>query len=260
MKPGRTQNTLLACLGFLMILLVWQSLLWIFDLPPFLVPPPLKVLSRGLELGVNWWPHIWATVYSTILGFVVAIVAGLFLGILIVHSRIASAVITPPLLLLQIVPKMALAPIVLVWVGIGLASRTTVVVLVTFFPIVISTITGLQSIEPEAIDLARSLHMNRYNILRKIRFPNALPHIFSGLRVASTLAVIGAIISEFVASQSGLGYIILSSGFVLDTALQFAALALVTLFGVLFYGLVVLAERLSMPWYISEVQRVEVMT
>jgi len=199
-------------------------------------------------------------VYSTILGFSVAIVAGLFMGILIVHSRVASAIITPPLLLLQIVPKMALAPIVLVWVGIGLASRTTVVVLVAFFPIVISTIAGLQSIEPEAIDLARSLHMSRYAILRKIRFPNALPHIFSGLRVASTLAVIGTIIAEFVASQSGLGYIILSSGFVLDTALQFAALILVTMFGVIFYGVVVLAERLSMPWYISEVQRVEVMT
>lgn len=182
------------------------------------------------------------------------------MGILIVHSRVASAIITPPLLLLQIVPKMALAPIVLVWVGIGLASRTTVVVLVAFFPIVISTIAGLQSIEPEAIDLARSLHLSRYAILRKIRFPNALPHIFSGLRVASTLAVIGTIIAEFVASQSGLGYIILSSGFVLDTALQFAALILVTMFGVIFYGVVVLAERLSMPWYISEVQRVEVMT
>jgi NitT/TauT family transport system permease protein len=260
MKSGRTQNFLLASLGFLMILLIWQSLIWLFKLPPFLIPPPLKVITRGLELGVNWWPHIWATVYSTILGFSLAIAAGLSMGILIVHSRIISAIITPPLLLLQIVPKMALAPIILVWVGIGLASRTTVVVLVTFFPIVISTITGLQSIEPEAIDLARSLQMNRYTILRKIRFPNALPHIFSGLRVASTLAVIGTIISEFVASQSGLGYIILSSGFVLDTALQFAALILVTIFGVIFYGMVVLAERLSMPWYLSEVQLVEVMT
>ena len=260
MKSGRTQNFLLASLGFLMILIIWQSLIWIFKLPPFLIPPPLKVVTRGLELGINWWPHIWATVYSTILGFSLAIAAGLFVGILIVHSRIISAIITPPLLLLQIVPKMALAPIILVWVGIGLASRTTVVVLVTFFPIVISTITGLQSIEPEAIDLARSLQMNRYTILRKIRFPNALPHIFSGLRVASTLAVIGTIISEFVASQSGLGYIILSSGFVLDTALQFAALILVTIFGVIFYGMVVLAERLSMPWYLSEVQLVEVMT
>jgi NitT/TauT family transport system permease protein len=199
-------------------------------------------------------------VYSTILGFSLAIVAGLSMGILIVHSRVISAIITPPLLLLQIVPKMALAPIILVWVGIGLASRTTVVVLVTFFPIVISTITGLQSIEPEAIDLARSLQMNRYTILRKIRLPNALPHIFSGLRVASTLAVIGTIIAEFVASQSGLGYIILSSGFVLDTALQFAALILVTIFGVMFYGMVVLAERLSMPWYLSEIKLVEVMT
>jgi len=260
MKSAKAQNTLLASLGFLMILLVWQSLLWVFDLPPFLVPPPIKVVTRALELGTNWWPHIWATVYSTILGFIIATLGGLSLAILIVHSRIASGIITPPLLLLQIVPKMALAPIVLVWVGLGLASRTIVVVLVTFFPIVISTITGLQSVEPEAIDLARSLHMNRYNILRKIRFPNAMPHIFSGLRVASTLAVIGAIISEFVAAQSGLGYIILSSGFVLDTALQFGALALVTLFGVVFYGLVVLAERIAMPWYIAEVQHIEVMT
>jgi NitT/TauT family transport system permease protein len=260
MKNGRTRKFLLAILGFLIILLAWQSLIWFFDLPAFLVPAPAKVLKRGLELGVNWWPHLWASMYSTVLGFLLAMGAGFSLGTLIVHSRIVSAIITPPLLLLQIVPKMALAPIILVWVGIGLASRTTVVVLVTFFPIVISTIAGLQSIEPEAIDLARSLQMGRWNILKKIRFPNALPHIFSGLRVASTLAVIGTVISEFVASQSGLGYIILSAGFVLDTALQFAALALITIFGAAFYGLVVLAERLAMPWYVSDVKLVEVMT
>ena len=155
---------------------------------------------------------------------------------------------------------MALAPIILVWAGIGVASRLTVVALVTFFPVVISTITGLQSTAPEVNDLARSMHMTRWQTLWKIRFPNALPHIFSGLRVSSTLAVIGSIIAEFVGSQEGLGYLMLSAGFTLDTALQFAALALVTIFGAIFYGVVVVVERISMPWYLDEVKLVEMAT
>ena len=260
MDEGRTKRFVLATVGFLAILVVWQGIVWTFSPPAFLLPPPIKVIERALDLGANWAPHLWATVYGTLLGFAIAVAAGFLLGVLIVHSRVASAVITPPLLLLQIVPKMALAPIILVWAGIGMASRLTVVALVTFFPVVISTITGLQSTAPEVIDLARSMHMTRWQMLWKIRFPNALPHIFSGLRVSSTLAVIGSIIAEFVGSQEGLGYLMLSAGFTLDTALQFAALALVTIFGVIFYGTIVLAERLSMPWYLEEVRLVEMAT
>ncbi len=260
MIEGRTKRNILAAVGFLFILVVWQGIVWLLRPPEFLVPPPAKVVERALDLGVHWVPHLWATVFGTLAGFAIAAVAGFLLGVLIVHSRVASAIITPPLLLLQIVPKMALAPIILVWVGIGVGSRLTVVALVTFFPVVISTITGLQSTTPEIIDLARSLHMSRSQVLWKIRFPNALPHIFSGLRVASTLAVIGSIIAEFVGSQEGLGYVMLSAGFTLDTALQFAALALVTAFGVMFYGVIVLAERLSMPWYLEEVRLVEMVT
>jgi len=257
MTSNKSQRFYLALIGFIIVLIVWQSVIWIFDLPAFLFPSPMSVVKRSLELGKNWLPHIWGTVYGTLLGFFIALIAGVILGTLIVHSRVLNLIIMPTLVLLQIVPKMALAPIILVWAGIGVASRVSVVALTAFFPIVISTITGLQSIQPELIDLARSMKMNKWHILWKLRLPNSLPHIFSGLKVASTLSVIGSIISEFVGAQEGIGYIILSAGFVLDTALQFGGLVVVTLFGVIFYGVIIIIEKVSMPWYLAEVELVE---
>lgn len=184
----------------------------------------------------------------SLLGFAVAILVGIALAVAIVHSRRLGQILTPVIVILQIVPKIAFAPLFLVWFGLGPVPIIVITFLVAFFPVVVNAAVGLNEVEPDLLDLTRVLRLSHWRVLWAIRFPSALPHIFSGLKVASTLAVIGAIIGEFVGSNQGLGYLILIANNNLNTPLALASIGLISLFGLLLYAAIVLLEMVSMPW------------
>jgi len=210
------------------------------------------VWKVAVQFGANWVPHLVATLGIAIAGFALAIVVGIFLAVLIVHSRLLAEILTPVIVILQIVPKIAFAPLLLVWFGLGPVPIVLITFLVAFFPIVVSMTVGLAGVERDLLDLTRVLRLGWWRVLWSIRFPSSLPHLFSGLKVASTLAVIGAIIGEFVGSNRGLGYLILIANNNLNTPLALASIALVSIFGLLLYASIVLIEMASLPWKPAE--------
>jgi len=224
----------------------------VFRPAPFLLPGIDRVVGRLVSFGPSWPKHVWATVESILLGFLVAVAFGVVGAVLIVYSETLRRALTPLLVTLQIVPKIAFAPLVLVWFGIGLTSKVTVAFLVAFFPVLINTAVGLVQVEPELLDLARSIKASPAWVFFRIRFPNSLPYFFAGVRVASTLAVIGAIIGEFVGSDVGLGYLIVIANNQLDTPLGLASIFLVSVIGLILYGAILALERLCTPWASAE--------
>ena len=237
---------------------LWQLVVTVFPIPAFILPGPVAVWNTAAAFGANWLPHAVATISIALAGFAVAIVVGVLLAVIIVHSRTLGALLTPAIVILQIVPKIAFAPLFLVWFGLGPAPIVVVTFLVSFFPMVVNATVGLSDIERDLLDLTRVLRLSWWKVLWSIRFPSALPHLFSGLKVASTLAVIGAIIGEFVGSNRGLGYLILIANNNLNTPLALAAIAIVSLFGLVLYAGIVLLEMVSLPWKPAEIELAEV--
>lgn len=233
---------------FVGLLALWGLATRIFDWPIWLVPSPLDVADALWEYR-NFLPRqFWVTFLETIAGFGLAIVIGIPLAIAIAVSPILEMTIYPILLALNAVPKIAIAPILVLWMGFGPGPKIVVALLLCIFPIVIGAATGLKATPPEFVELARSLTAGRRQLFVKVRFPAAMPHIFVGLKVAISLAVIGAVIGEFVGSSEGLGWVILNSQSNLNTPLAFAAMALLAVMSIaLFYALVAL-ERLLVPW------------
>lgn len=248
----RASGILLPIASLLGLVLAWQLVVRVFKVPTFLLPAPTDVWGVASAFGTNWFKHAWATARATFLGFGVATAFGILVAVAIVHSRVLSQIISPALVVLQIVPKIAFAPLFLIWFGTGPLPIVVVTFLVAFFPMVVNTAIGLAEVEPDLLDLTRVFRMNRWRVLWAIRFPGALPYIFSGLRVASTLAVIGAIIGEFVGSNVGLGYLVLIANSSMNTPLAIASIALISAFGLFLYGAILLLERVSMPWKPAE--------
>src|ERR1700720_2062521 len=234
-------------LAFGAVLLLWQGAVWVLKPPPFLLPGIGQVVARLVAFGPNWPRHVVATVEGIALGFLAAVIFGAAGAPGVVSSDPPRRAITPLLVTVQIVPKIAFAPLILVWFGIGLTSRATIAFLVAFFPVLVNTAVGLTQIEPDLLDLARSIKARPAWVFFRIRFPSSLPYFFAGLRVASTLAVIGAVIGEFVGSDVGLGYLIVIANNQIDTALGLAAIFLISLIGLGLYGAVVLTERFCPP-------------
>jgi NitT/TauT family transport system permease protein len=248
----RLAKALPAVLSFAVVLLVWQGIVWVFRPAPFLLPGVDRVVGRLVDFGAAWGPHVLATVQGIVLGFAAAVLFGLAGAVVIVYSDTLRRALTPLLVTLQIVPKIAFAPLILVWFGIGLTSKVTVAFLVAFFPVLINTAVGLTQVEPDLLDLARSIRAPATWVFFRIRFPNSLPYFFAGLRVASTLAVIGAVIGEFVGSDTGLGYLIVVANNQLDTALGLASIFLISAIGLALYGAILAVERLCTPWAAAE--------
>ena len=188
------------------------------------------------------------TFYETALGFVLAAVLGVAAAIGIVYSKWLQSILYPIVILLQIIPKVAIAPLLLIWVGYGIQSKIVVAILVAFFPVVVDTVTGLRAVDEELLELVRVLKGHRWQEFLKVRFPYALPFIFAGLKVAVTLAVIGAIIAEFVGGNEGLGYLIIIANVELNVQMSFAALTVLSLLGLLLFGVVAALEKLLIPW------------
>ena len=238
----------LPAITLLVIVIAWQISAWIFEPPLWLLPSPTSVVETSIEWRKELPWHSFVTLYETIIGFVASIVLGIPIAVMIVYSKFLQRTIYPILLALQSVPKVAIAPLLLMWVGHGELPKIIVVFLVCFFPIVVSATSGMQAVPAALLDLVRSLSANQLQVFLKIRLPNSLPYIFVGLKVAITLAVIGAVIGEFVGSNAGLGYLILISTQQFNTALAFTAIILLTLISIILFYFVEYLERLVIPW------------
>lgn len=236
----------------LMLLVLWDVAVRVFNIQPYLIPPPLAVVK---QLGAEW-PMLLSqslpTLYATLGGFAASAVVGVPIAMWIAYSRTVESFVYPLLVFSQSIPKVAIAPLFVVWFGFGIVPKVIAAFLLGFFPVVVSTVQGFKSIEPEVIDLARSMGASPLKIFLKFRLPQAMPSIFSGLKVSVTLAVVGAVVGEFVGSNSGIGFVLQRATGTFDLPLMFAALVVLSTMGVLLFLVVELVERWMMPWHASQ--------
>jgi NitT/TauT family transport system permease protein len=241
--------------GTLLLIALWTFVCVYANLPTVVLPTPDKVLHAFIARFDLIVSEGWVTLKETLYGFILALVVGIPMAVAVANSRAMNLMFYPLLIGLQSVPKVALAPIILVWLGTGMESKLAIVWLVAFFPIIVDTVAGLRSTPRELLELARSLRASPMQVFLKVQLPAALPFIFTGAKVAITLAVIGAVIGEFVGSSEGLGFLLLSATSQLDSPLAFAALFALSFLGMFVYLLVELAERLAAPWLPPAPQR-----
>jgi NitT/TauT family transport system permease protein len=242
-------------IGTVLLIALWAFLCVYANVPTVVLPTPDKVFYAFIARFDLIVSEGWVTLKETIYGFILALVIGIPMAVAVANSRALNLMFYPLLIGLQSVPKVALAPIVLVWLGTGIESKLAIVWLVAFFPIIVDTVAGLRSTPRELLELARSLRATPMQIFLKVQLPAALPFIFTGAKVAITLAVIGAVIGEFIGSSEGLGFLLLSATSQLDSPLAFAALFALSFLGMFVYLLVELAERLAAPWLPPAPQR-----
>jgi NitT/TauT family transport system permease protein len=237
------------------VFVLWWLVTGLGLVKPYLIPSPVSVIAEFHDHAGLLAKHSGITLLETVIGFVVAAVVGLLCAVAIVYSRGVERTLYPLLLAAQVVPKIAIAPLFVVWLGFGIAPKILVAVLIAFFPVVISSVAGLRAVDPELLDLAATMGANPWNSFTKIRFPGAIPHIFAGLKVAVTLAVVGAVVGEFVGANSGLGYIVMSSNGNLNTPQLFAALIAMSLIGIVLFAVLEIAERFAVPWRTAREER-----
>lgn len=232
------------------IVIIWQGLVDLFDVKPFIMPAPTAVLKAAFENAGLLVHHSIATIGATLAGFALSVVVGVPLAILIVSSRTLEGIIYPLVVSSQMVPKVAIAPLFVVWFGFGAMPKILIAFLIAFFPVVISSVVGLESPDRDLLQMLRSMGASKLDMFRKVRLPHALPSIFAGFKIAMTLSVIGAIVGEFVASNSGVGYMLLVATGSMNTALLFAGIVVLTIIGVVLFEIMELLEKVVSPWHI----------
>ena len=229
------------------LIAAWYLFVHLGNVPKFVMPSPEATLDALLAPNYGWWTNIVVTGTEIYAGYFLALVVGVALALVFTWSRTLEAFFMPLLVSLNMVPKVALGPLIIVWFKYGIGPNTLMAFSICFFPIVLTTARGLREADPDLLDLVRTLRGSQWQIFTKIRLPGALPYIFSGMRVAAILAVAGAIVGEFLGSEHGLGYLMLQVQVNLDTAAMFMAVILISLIGMALYGLVLGLERLVVP-------------
>ena len=237
------------------VLLLWELGTRAFGVPVFLLPPPTAVVAAMVKHAALLGVASWVTTIEIVLGFGLSIAVGIPLALMIFLWPPFERAVLPLLISSQAMPKVAVAPLLLVWFGFGLAPKVVIAFLIAFFPVVINTAVGLGAIEPEKIYLARSMGLGAWDTFFKIRLPDALPAIFAGLKISITLAVVGAVVGEFVGGDAGLGYLLMVANGSMDTQLLFAGIVCLTILGVALYMVVELVERLAIPRHIIADER-----
>lgn len=248
---ARFTRALMPLVGFGALLLIWFLITTLFNIPDYLLPSPVAVVRRA---SLEWRILLSQTSYTLIeivAGFLGGILIGIPMAFAVVLSRPVDRIVLPMVVASQAIPKVAIAPILVIWLGFGLFPKIVISFLIAFFPILVSTITGLKSVETEMIDLVRSMGASTTKIMLRVRLPSALPQIFSGLKVAIALAVVGAIVGEFVGADRGLGYLLLTATGALDGTLVWAALLVLIGLGILLFQIVAAIERVWIRWHVS---------
>lgn len=231
-----------------LVLTAWEATVAALDVMPVVLPAPSAIAAVVLDRWPLLLEHLWPTFYQVVLGFLLSVLGGVIIAVLLVYSEPVRRGVLPLIVTSQIVPKVAVAPLLVVWFGIGDLSRLLLAFLIAFFPIVINTVVGLTSVDEDYLKMARAFMGTRAQIFAKVRLPHALPLIFGGMKISITLAVIGIVVAEFVAAQRGLGYLIVMANGLLDTPLMMAAIAVLSAMGLALYGLLAALERVVVYW------------
>ena len=250
-RHARISGILYPALVVIATLVLWEAVTRVIAIPAYILPPPSQIAAVMYEKMPLLLRHGWVSTTEIVLGFLLSVVVGIPLALATFLWPAFARSVYPLLVSSQAVPKMAVAPLFIVWFGFGLMPKVFIAFLIAFFPIVINTVVGLAAIEPEKIHLARSMGLSGAATFFKIRLPNALPSIFGGLKIAITLAVVGAVVGEFVGGDAGLGYLLMSANGSMDTPLLFAGLVGLTLIGIVLFMLIEVAERFAIPWHTS---------
>jgi NitT/TauT family transport system permease protein len=245
---------LLSLLLLAAFLVGWELLVRLRGLPPLVLPGPLLVWQELVEqvLAGLLWAHLWVTLAEVLLGFLLGSAIGLTLGAAVAYSTRLGQVIRPYVVASQAMPKLALAPIMVVWFGFDLTPKIVIAALISFFPLFENMVAGLQAVEPDQVDLFRSLRANRWQTFVKLRLPSSIPFVAAGLRVALILSLVGAVVGEFVGANKGLGALIVSAQGMMDTPLMFAVFVVLTLVGIVLSLLADALERLALRWRYGE--------
>lgn len=232
----------------ILLLLIWEGFVRVFQVRSILLPAPSEIAVTIIRQWGLVSKHLWPSLYLTVVGFFLSVVSGILVAILVTYSDIVRKGFYPVIIVSQVIPKIAIAPLFIVWFGTGATSSLLLAVLIAFFPMTINAAMGFASVDQDIHQMARTFMASRWQIFWKIRMPNALPYIFGGMKISITLAIIGVIVSEFVASQEGIGYLIKLAGGLLDTPLMMAAITALSLSGLALYGIIVAAERYAVFW------------
>ena len=246
---------ILAPVLLVVIVVTWEWGVPYFDVPNYVLPTPSAIgvaLWRGLDAGFmargGYWLHTWVTVWEVLLGFFIGSGVGLLLGTVISQFRIIEATLRIYLVAIQSLPKIALAPIIVLWFGFGLTSKVVIICLLTFFPLLINSMAGFKAVDPERLELMRALGANPWQIFWKVRLPSAMPYIFAGLDMAAVFAVVGAVVGEFVGAQRGLGTLILSMNAQMDIAGTFSVFIILAVVGIVIHKALRMVERRVLFW------------
>jgi len=246
---ARARPLLLPLITAALVIVAWEAVVRIRHIPDVLLPAPSAVAVRLWETLPFLLQQAVPTTLETIAGFLISLVLGISLAVLVSASRLAREALYPNIVFFQLIPKIALAPLFIVWLGIGSPSRVTFSVFISFFPVVVATLTGLTSVDRDLLRLCQAVGARGWKVYTQVRFPAAVPHIFSGLKIAITFSMIGVIVGEFITAQAGLGYMILFAASQAEMALIFAAIVLLCVIGLALYALVVLAESIALKRY-----------
>lgn len=242
---------LISAMGFLLLVVAWEALVRVFAVPNYILPPPSQIavsLYRGIASGILIY-HFGFTAFQTIAGFLIAALAGVLIGTLVTQFRILDLVVYPWVVSIQTLPKVAIAPLIIVWAGYGIQSKIIIVTLSALFPILVNTIVGMRACDRGKLDLMRSLQATRWETFSKVQLPNALPFIFAGLNVSIVFAILGSIVGEFVGSRAGLGNQILEANVQFDVSLIFAVLVILSAFGLALSTLMRAVQRRVLFWH-----------
>jgi NitT/TauT family transport system permease protein len=247
----RALNILLPFIAVIAFLVLWSAGVRVFEIPDYLLPTPEDVIRR---VARDWYVlarNASYTMQSVLSGFAAAVLVGVPLAFAVVLSRSVERVTMPFLVMSQTIPKVAIAPILVVWLGFGILPKIAIVFLIAFFPIVVSTVVGLKSVESDMVDLVRSMGARTLKIMLRVRGPTALPQMFAGFKIAICLSVVGAVVGEFVGSDKGLGYLLLTATGTLDGTLVWSALFMLIAIGIVLFAIVSKLERFAIPWHVS---------
>ena len=247
------QRYALAVVSHLALLLAWYVFVKFGNVPKYVMPSPEATFAALTDGNYNWWGNVFVTGTEIFVGYFLALVVGVGLALVFTWSKTLEQFFLPLLVSLNMIPKVALGPLIIVWFKYGVFPNSMMAFSICVFPILLTTARGLREIEPDLLDLVRALKGSRWQLFMKIQLPGSLPYIFSGMKVAAILAVAGAIVGEFLGSDKGLGYLMLQVQVTLDTPAMFMAVILITLIGVVLYGIVMALER----WLVAKDARLD---
>jgi NitT/TauT family transport system permease protein len=232
-------------------LLLWQAAVVFAKIPSYLLPSPIAIVEELIDDPIWYLKNSAETLIPTLAGFALALVVGCAAAIGVIYSRVLESTIYTFLVTLNSVPKIALAPVFIIWLGTGMSSKVAIAFMIALFAIVVDAVLGLRSVDADALDLFRAMRGTRFQTLVRLRMPAALPHLFAGMKLSISLALIGAVAAEFVASEGGLGHIILQAQGMFQTTRVFAAIAMLGVMGTALFYIVDFVERIACPWHIS---------